>query len=205
MSAREDHLAVKPKPDGRVVTTLTSLAEHTHEFSYETSWSREAFGIVYRYEDRMIAFPWSNVLKWEVFHNSDEYNKSMIEWLQTCDHEWLTHPAVGHYCKHCRLDMSDLDKLLSGKLSVPPALVSTDPSVDEEAANHEGSSPSADGLLSGASSAEPIVRVLTMSVDPMSLCGCESDGTEHDGPCRLKPWTWPITDITPDEDDNKEF
>ena len=203
-TAREDHTNSKPQPDGKVELLTTDGELHSHLFSHENNWTHEPFGIVFKEKHKRSVFPWTNIVSYDVWYNSPEYNQQMLGWLKDCDHDWLTHPQVGHYCKFCRLDMRDLDKLYQDDFEEPPALVVTDPSVDREAQNHEGG-PDSDPLSGAQPQTGVALRIVSLDEDPSTFCECDDGTTPHDGPCRVDPATWPIREIGPDEDGNTQF
>lgn len=203
---RDDYLAQRPEMDGKVVLKTTDGEEHCHIFRNDNNWEQAHFGVVFKPNDpgapEAIVFPWTNVVHYEIYGNSSEYNAAMIKWLQDCDHEWLTHPQVGNYCKWCRLDMNTMVPLLEGKLDEPPALVITSAWVDRQATAFEGD-PTEQTTVTVPKPQTSITMIV--GVDPMDLCECADDSTPHEGACRMRPETWPRHEVDPDEDKNQEF
>ena len=207
---REDYLATRPEPDGHVLLKTTDGEEHSHPFTHDNHWKQEGFGVVFverkplKSRPQRVVFPWTNIVHYEVYQNSDEWHEQMLEWLKNCDHEWFTHPNVGHYCKWCRLDMADLTNLLEGKLFEVPALVSEAPHVDRTASQFQdvGGAPA----VTVAVPKSEITMAVVLLDDPSTYCSCdETAKTEHDGPCSQKPETWSVARIEPDEDGNTTF
>lgn len=199
VTTHEEHLLARPTPDGLVEIKSTDGGLHTMRFTVEDLWTQEPFGIVFKTQTTRKVFPWSNILWYEVKLNSEWFNEDMLKWLKDCDHEWLTHPRVGNYCQHCRLDMSDMGRLYEDKLSEPPPLVITDKTIDKEAGEFEGTSLE-DMAGQPHQHAGPHIRIVALGEDPTTFCACDDSAgaLDHPPPCRLLPGTWPTIDIDPD-------
>lgn len=208
---REDHMAVKPPQDGSVLLQTTDGEEHTHVFSHDNTWSQEPFGIVFREyhpaptRPERIVFPWTNILHFEVYPNSASYHQLMLQWLKDCDHDWLTHPRVGHYCRHCRLDMADMVNLYDDKIHEVPGLVSKAEFVDREAVEHDPTSEALPAVQDRSAGLGAIAVTIAVMGDPADFCECDDDTTPHAGPCRQNPTTWPTAIVDPDEEGNGQF
>ena len=85
--------------------------------------------------------PWSIVGAARVVYNSSTFNQQYLEYLRDCNHEWISHPLIGHYCQHCRLDMKDLEKILDPENTEVPALVIEDASLDQVSKSYDPERP----------------------------------------------------------------
>lgn len=212
MTPRADHIASAPQPDGSVLLKTTDGEDHVHAFTNDNNWMQEPFGVVFhepkapKGRPERVVFPWTNIVHFEVYPNSPAYHQLMLQWLKDCDHDWLTHPQVGHYCRVCRIPMSSIEELYSDEFTEAPSLVNDDPKIDRAAAKHEGNPDEplpAPAVIDAGLGA--IAVTLAVMGDPADFCECNDDTTPHDGPCRQNPMTWPTAIVDENEEGNGQF
>lgn len=153
--AQRAYIATEPPMDGWIEVWLINPINGNNEFHHDLeeleSWMDSTIsGLAIRYprdektqRSRVIVYPWSNLSYYEVFENSAAYVAATLKWLRDCDHDWLSHPQFGNYCRVCRLNMNNLDYVLNPDTKDIPQLHTRSDAMDAACEKLSGRDPHA--------------------------------------------------------------